>query len=410
MYYKFKDMLIYSQEFLALDSVDCPEERSWKRIFYASPLPLSAKSQIHFSMDSLSFKEGLEDLRLPLEPSVLDCDSPWLKQQIQLGNVTLINSKAPAFLDNLESQFPKKWRIHVIALGDVGATLTMGLRLMGGEDIDYIGIYDFDSNKVNRVLLECNQIYTSFTNHSFPEVKAILQEDLFDCDMFVFCASKFIPPIDVIDKDVRMLQFEANSAIISQYAKLAREQHFKGFFAVVSDPVDLLCKVVYLESNKNELGQLDFLGLPPERIKGYGLGVMNARAKYYADLLYPDLDYANEGRAFGPHGKGLVIANSLSHYDADISQVLTEKTKDANLEVRKTGYKPYIAPALSSGALSILATIRGDWHYSTVYFGGVFLGVKNKIGLTGLQWEQYNFNTDLYTRLQSTYDYLGDII
>ena len=79
-------------------------------------------------------------------------------------------------------------------------------------------------------------------------------------------------------KDVRMKQFEGNSKIISDYAQKAREKSFKGIFAIISDPVDLLCKVVFLASNKNICGNFDFKGLAADQIRGYGLGVMYARS------------------------------------------------------------------------------------------------------------------------------------
>lgn len=65
---------------------------------------------------------------------------------------------------------------------------------------------------------------------------------------------------------------------------MARDKDFKGVFAVVSDPVDLLCKAVYDISNKNDMGAFDYDGLLPEQIEGFGLGVMYARAKYFAGM------------------------------------------------------------------------------------------------------------------------------
>ena len=82
---------------------------------------------------------------------------------------------------------------------------------------------------------------------------------------------------------------------------------------------------------------------------------MNARAMYYARRDPRFASYLTEGRAFGPHGEGLIIANSIRHYDDRLSRELTELTKHANLEMREMGYKPYVAPALSSGALSLLS-------------------------------------------------------
>ena len=88
---------------------------------------------------------------------------------------------------------------------------------------------------------------------------------------------------------------------------------------------------------------------------------------------------------FGPHGEDLVLANSVAHYDDALSRELTEKVAHANLEMRKLGYKPYVAPALSSGALSLLALLRGQWHYSSVYDGQVFMGCRNRLTPAGIE-------------------------
>lgn len=134
---------------------------------------------------------------------------------------------------------------------------------------------------------------------------------------------------------------------------------------VVSDPVDLLCDRVL------KYGQG---GLKADQVKGFGLGVMAARASYYAKEMALDA-FDEKGGVFGPHGKDLVVANNLGAYDHIKSLELTKKTVEANLEVRGLGYKPFIAPALSSAALSIIDCLRGRPHYSTIYMKEVFLVV-----------------------------------
>ena len=62
-----------------------------------------------------------------------------------------------------------------------------------------------------------------------------------------------------------------------------------------------------------------------------------------------------------------MAANSIEHYDDALSRELTERVVKANLEMRRLGFKPYVAPALSSGALSLLACLRGQWHCSSTY-------------------------------------------
>ena len=100
---------------------------------------------------------------------------------------------------------------------------------------------------------ETEQGLSNFTHLVEDQMVDIVQpEDLFKCDVFVFVASKGIPPVGSGVKDVRMYQFENNSKIVSQYARQARKEQFKGLFAVVSDPVDPLAKAAYLASNTDE--------------------------------------------------------------------------------------------------------------------------------------------------------------
>ena len=160
---------------------------------------------------------------------------------------------------------------------------------------------------------------------------------------------------------------------------------------MVSDPVDPLCRAVLRES-----------GLSPAQVRGFGLGVMHARALYYARRDPRFASYLTEGRAFGPHGEDLVLANSVAHYDDALSRELTEKVAHANLEMRKLGYKPYVAPALSSGALSLLALLRGQWHYSSVYDGQVFMGCRNRLTPAGIETEALTLPPPLQKRIDDT--------
>jgi len=228
--------------------------------------------------------------------------------------------------------------------------------------------------------------------------------------MFIFCATVGVPSLGEEQEDVRMKQFEGNSKIISDYARKAREKSFKGIFAIISDPVDLLCKAVFLTSNKDTSREFDFKGLAADQIRGYGLGVMHARAVYYSKQNPKTAKYNREGRAFGPHGHGLVIANSLKKYDERLSEMLTGQTVKANLEVRKTGFKPYVAPALSSGCLPIIATISGKWHYSATFMGGVFMGAKNKLLKSGTEIERLDLPVILVEKIKESYKELGNIL
>lgn len=303
----------------------------------------------------------------------------------------------------------EKYRVHVLALGDVGSTLALGLRLMGGDVVSVLGICDLRENVPERWEFELNQIDLP-DGGQFPKVEIVDVDHILDCDVFLFCASRFVPDTAVKSGDVRMAQYELNRPLAAHYAKMAREKRFSGMFCVVSDPVDQLCRAALMESNKNDDGVLDYKGLSAQQVRGFGLGVMNARARYYAQKDPRFTGYLTEGRAFGPHGEGLIIANSICNYDGKLSEELTERTKHANLDMRAMGFKPYAAPAMSSGALSLLACLRGDWHYSSVFLDDVFFGVRNRLTGNGCEIEQIQLPDSLLERIRETVELLKAVL
>lgn len=344
-------------------------------------------------------REALEQLDRPV------------REALEEGCFRAVNLSHPNWEEILtERPVSRKKRVHVLAIGDVGSTLLTGLHLLGGDCIESIGICDISEQVTARWEFEENQIAYPWDYDALPEVDIVKPEELFQCDVFVFVASKGIPPVGSQVKDVRMYQFENNSKIVAQYARQARACHFKGLFAVVSDPVDPLAKTAWLESNKNEQGVLDYAGLRPEQVQGFGLGVMNARAAYFAKRDSRFSRFLTEGRSFGPHGQDLVVADSIEHYDDALSRELTELTVTANLHMRKIGFKPFIAPAYSSGAISLILMMRGQWHCGSVFLGGIFMGVKNRYTRYGLETEILPLPDALYDRILTAQDHLKEII
>ena len=351
----------------------------------------------------------LDANRLPKPPEI----APQILRAIKKGDMHAANAAHPRWREARKLNFlpNSKVKLNILALGDVGSTLLMGLRLMGGDILSQIGIFDVRPQAAQRWEFEMNQISVPWEYDCFPIVKVIDQSQLFDCDVFVFCASRYIPPIDSSVKDVRMAQFESNAPLVASYAQQARKCGFKGLFCVVSDPVDPLCKKAFIESNRGEGGKFDGCGLFPEQIKGFGLGVMNARAAYYAKQNVDFSQFLTEGRCFGPHGDGLIVADSIENYRDDISRALTDLVVKANLVMRNIGYKPFVAPALSSGALSLLRMLRGEWHYSSTFLGGVFWGAKNRLTKSGSQIEVLQHIPDaLFYRIADSAKKLASII
>ncbi|MBQ5659887.1 MAG: lactate dehydrogenase, partial [Lachnospiraceae bacterium] len=152
------------------------------------------------------------------------------------------------------------------------------------------------------------------------------------------------------------------------------------------------------------------MGLLPEQIQGFGLGVMNARAAYYAKRDPRFTQFLTEGRSFGPHGQDLVVADSIENYNDEISKELTQLTVTANLHMRAIGYKPFVAPAFSSGAISILMCLRGQWHCGSVFMGGIYMGVKNRYTANGLETEILPLPDALYDRIVFAEENLKKII
>lgn len=224
------------------------------------------------------------------------------------------------------------------------------------------------------------------------------EDTLFDCDLLLFTASRGVPPVGSGVADVRLVQYEKNRAMLRSYAAMAREAHFTGLFCQISDPVDPLACAVFRESNRNAAGEFDGCGLLPEQVQGFGLGVMAARARWCAQE--DGIDFAN-GRVYGPHGSGLVAANDPAAYDKAVSARLTERTVHANLEVRALGFKPYLAPALSSAAVSILSLVRGQPYYAALPLGGVWLGAQRRMTTLGPLQRREPLHPALLARIEA---------
>lgn len=347
--------------------------------------------------------------RLPPASSDL---TPAALEAIRTEEITAMNIRHPRWQDALDflQIRPGKKRVHLLAVGDVGGTLLTALKLIGGDVISSIGICDLNQNIVARWTAEMGQISWPWDYDALPEVEPVEPAHLFECDVFLFAATKSIPAVGSAVQDVRMAQFAANRPLVESFARQAREAGFRGLFAVMSDPVDPLCKAAFLASNQDASGQWGGQGLLAEQIQGLGLGVMNARAAWFAKQDPRFADFLTEGRSFGPHGRGLVIANSVAHYDDALSRELTELVETANLRIRDLGFKPYVAPAVASGAMQLLLTLRGAWHCGSVCLGDVWFGVRNRYTPHGLETESLSLPDALFARLAETETLLREIL
>ena len=323
---------------------------------------------------------------------------------VRAHGATVVNTEFSRWLPVLQTTQARGTampRVHLVGLGNVGGTTAIGLKLLG-TDLAEIGIYDRDENQCLRYEAELNQVLPARDGETLPHIRVVPENELFDCDALLFTAARAVPEVGAESGgDVRMMQFTANRDMLRAYAKRARECGFAGLFCQISDPVDQLSRAVFLMSNQNEQGEFDGNGLLPEQVRGFGLGVMHARGLYSAER--EGVDPVNL-RVYGPHGNGLVIANAPNEgYDDQISRALTHKAETANLSVRALGFKPYIAPGLSSAAVSVLRMLRGEWQDAAVPLGGAYFGCRARLTQAGAEQRREQLHPELYQRISESY-------
>ncbi len=331
-----------------------------------------------------------------LLPNEAPAALPGVETFVREKGATVLNTAFARAFDHLARPRKKSGlTATLVGLGDVGGTLLIALKLLGRE-LSRIAIYDPNEALCRRYEVELNQVLPP-DGVPLPEIAICSQERLFDCDLFLFTASRGVPPVGSDVQDVRMAQFVRNREMLAGYARRAREAAFGGLFCQISDPVDQLCRAVFLESNRDASGAFDAAGLLPEQVRGFGLGVMAARAAYNAKN--DGIDFSG-GRVYGPHGADLIVANHPQNYDEALSARLTQETVTANLRVRELGFKPYIAPALSSAAVSLLRLVRGEVCCSAIPMGGAYFGCRSRTTSAGILTQREALHPALFRKIE----------
>lgn len=331
-----------------------------------------------------------------LLPNEAPAALPGVETFVRENGATVLNTAFARAFDHLARPRKKSGlTATLVGLGDVGGTLLIALKLLGRE-LSRIAIYDPNEALCRRYEVELNQVLPP-DGVPLPEIAICPPERLFDCDLFLFTASRGVPPVGSDVQDVRMAQFVRNREMLAGYARRARETAFDGLFCQISDPVDQLCRAVFLESNRDASGAFDAAGLLPEQVRGFGLGVMAARAAYHAKK--DGIDFSG-GRVYGPHGADLIVANHPQNYDEALSARLTQETVTANLRVRELGFKPYIAPALSSAAVSLLRLVRGEVCCSAIPMGGAYFGCRSRTTSAGILTQREALHPALFRKIE----------
>lgn len=370
-------------------------------VFLVSREPKTSRG--FFAIHSIAELDEPEGVGLLLPPAQ-EQQTDELSDFVRLHGASVVNTAFSRWLNVLSAYFAlitKRPRVNLVGLGNVGGTTALGLKLLG-TGLTEIGIYDRDKKQCLRYEAELNQVLPVREDEPLPQIRVVTEDELFRCDALLFTAARAVPEVGAESGgDVRMMQYEANRALLKDYAKRARESEFCGVFCQISDPVDQLSRAMFLMSNTNEAGEFDGAGLLPEQVRGFGLGVMHARAEYCARC---DGIHTQQLRVYGPHGNGLVIANAPDEgYDSVISRQLTHQAETANLFVRSLGFKPYLAPGLSSAAVSVLRALRGDWHDGAVPLGGAYFGCRAKLGVSGPEIRRERLHPELMQRITESY-------
>lgn len=184
----------------------------------------------------------LRQLSAPVEDvRFLDCsrlespapEHPALTAALETQTLRSVNYSHPRWRELLRPEVRRgKKRVNLLAIGDVGSTLLTALVLTGSDAISQIGICDLSEKVTARWEIEMGQVALPWNYDAFPPVRAVGQEELFDCDVFVFIASKGIPPVGSGVRDVRMAQFEANAAIAGFYARKGPRRGLPGTLCI----------------------------------------------------------------------------------------------------------------------------------------------------------------------------------
>ena len=145
-YYDCGGYPLCSREVLALPALHAlPEAGAVLFGFHRTPgagrdtFPVTAPSL-------LTAEEGVSTLVTAEEPET----DPALAAVIAAGRVRAVNLAHPRQEELLPPlRRRERVRVNLLALGDVGSTLLMGLRLLGGDVIDSVGICDVRENAVS---------------------------------------------------------------------------------------------------------------------------------------------------------------------------------------------------------------------------------------------------------------------
>jgi len=218
----------------------------------------------------------------------------------------------------------QKRKIAIVGAGSVGATFAFALAQKG--DFEEIVIVDNNQTLSEAQVLDLAQ---GFCFMPTTKMRAGSIEDYADADIIVITAGAKQKP-----NESRLNLLKRNQRIMYNISSDIKKQNPKGIILVVSNPVDILTKIV-----------LEQTGLPANRVLGSGTVLDSARLRYYlADRMNVDIHNVH-AYILGEHGDSEFTAWSIASIgciDIDqynLSEKLTELEKaQITKKVQRSAY------------------------------------------------------------------------
>lgn len=278
-------------------------------------------------------------------------------------------------------------KVGIIGSGHVGSHCALTLISQGV--VDDIKLVDIHKQKAISQALDCMDTL-SFLPHRV-KVSAGDYEDLGDRDIIIIS----IGTIDNVSKD-RLGELKVSLEIVNSFIPKVMESGFKGYFVVISNPVDIITYYVQKLS-----------GLPHNKVIGTGTGLDSARLKR---ILSTELDIdASSIQAFmlGEHGNSQFACFSNTYIQGKKLNDFIEENKkyypDFNyntveIQTREAGWNIYVGKnstefgiaytcceiikAIYHNERKILAVsgyLQGEYGYYDIYTGVPAIIGKNGI-------------------------------
>ena len=245
----------------------------------------------------------------------------------------------------------QKRKIVIVGAGSVGATFAFALAQKG--DFEEIVIVDSNQALSEGQVLDMSQ---GFCFMPTTKMRAGNISDYADADVIVITAGAKQRP-----EESRLNLLKRNQNIMHSIADDIKSQDPKGVILVVSNPVDILTKIV-----------LERTGLPANRVFGSGTVLDSARLRYYLSNRM-DVDIHNvHAYVLGEHGDSEFTAWSIASIGCiDIDRYsMNEKLTDAEKasiteDVQRSAYKIIEAKgstyfAIGMALVSIVSAIIKD--------------------------------------------------